>query len=381
MNIPRRAWLDTAHVVTGFAVGLLLGTLALLTVLVPRLATRAVPWLTRVQRSRFRAFLGVEIPTAEVVSRRRDGHYWRQFGYHVLSPFFSMATGLLICFCWGAAVVGLFGFLHQWLQPAPWIFPINLRDPAIAAAYTGSGVVLLVLGGVLARAMASLDLAIARGLLGPSHTELGQRIETLTESRAGVVDAADAERRRIERDLHDGAQQRLVSLAMNLGMARATLTDLPDPARDAIDQAHEEAKQALKELRDLVRGLHPAVLNDQGLDAALSGIAARAPVPVRLRVDLPVRLSPTIEAVAFFVVSEALANVAKHARATAVEITVRLDRQLLHVSVYDDGRGGATLDSGTGLRGLRQRVHAVDGTFLLTSPVGGPTMITVELPV
>ncbi len=167
---------------------------------------------------------------------------------------------------------------------------------------------------------------------------------------------------------------------MNLGMARAAFTDLPGPARETISRAHEEAKQALKELRDLVRGLHPAVLSDEGLDAALSGLAARAPLPVRLRVEVPERASPTIEAVAFFVISEALANVAKHARASAAEVTARREGDLLLLEVTDDGRGGAEPDAGTGLRGLSQRVGSVDGRLSIDSPPGGPTTISVELP-
>jgi len=159
----------------------------------------------------------------------------------------------------------------------------------------------------VARGLARVDVAVARALLGPSRTEeLTQRVESLARSRADIVAATDAERRRIERDLHDGAQQRLVSLAMNLGMARESLADAPEPARRAIAAAHDEAIQALAELREFVRGLHPAVLNDRGLDAALSGIVARVPLPVRLRVDVARRCSSSIEAVAYFVVSEAV---------------------------------------------------------------------------
>src|SRR5919197_84252 len=212
---------------------------------------------------------------------------------------------------------------------------------------------------------------------------LALRVEALARSRAEVVAAGDAERRRIERDLHDGAQQRLVCLAMNLGMARADLADAPGPAREAIEQAHDEATRALAELRDLVRGLHPAVLNDRGLDAALPGIAARAPLPVRLRVDVPTRCSPSVEAVAYFVVSEALTNVAKHAHAGQAEVSVERVGDRLRVVVTDDGRGGATLDAdgdGSRARGLAQRAAAVDGTLAIDSPPGGPTTITVELP-
>jgi signal transduction histidine kinase len=243
--------------------------------------------------------------------------------------------------------------------------------------------------------VAGADEAAGRALLGPSRGEaLALRVESLARSRAEVLAATDAERRRIERDLHDGAQRRLVSLAMHLGMARASLTDAPEPVRQVIEQAHEEATEALAELRQLVRGLHPAVLDDRGLDAALSGIAATAPLPVGLAVDLTGRCSPAVEAVAYFVVSEALTNVAKHAGASRAEVRVDRAGDRLRIVVSDDGRGGATLgpadplDSGgpgangggTGLRGLAQRAAAVDGTLSVHSPPGGPTAITVELP-
>jgi signal transduction histidine kinase len=166
-------------------------------------------------------------------------------------------------------------------------------------------------------------------------------------------------------------------------MARANLTDLPEPVRQVIEQAHDEATEALAELRQLVRGLHPAVLDDRGLDAALSGIAANAPLPVRLRVDVAARCAPAVEAVAYFIVSEALTNVAKHANATHAEVSVERTGDRLHVVIADNGHGGATIDpdgGGTGLRGLAQRAAAVDGTLTVESPTGGPTVITVELP-
>jgi len=233
----------------------------------------------------------------------------------------------------------------------------------------------------VASGLARTDEAAARTLLGPSRSdELALQVESLARSRADIVAATDAERRRIERDLHDGAQQRLVSLAMNLGMARASLTDASDPARQAIEAAHDEASRALAELREFVRGLHPAVLNDRGLDAALSGIVARAPLPVKLRVDVETRCSPSVEAVAYFIVSEALTNVAKHADAAHAEVTVDRDRDRLRVRITDDGRGGASDGGGSGLRGLAQRAAAVDGTLTVYSPAGGPTTITAELP-
>ena len=204
------------------------------------------------------------------------------------------------------------------------------------------GVLLLIATPWFAALVAGLDSRAATVLLGPNRAkELARRVEDLAESRADILDAADLERRRIERDLHDGAQQRLVSLAMNLGIARATLTDLPPEARAVIDEAHREAKEAIEELSNLVRGLHPAVLEDRGLDAAISGIAARAPFPVELTVELAERPTPTVEAVAYFVVSETLANVAKHARATRCSVHVRRRAQLLTITVGDNGVGGA----------------------------------------
>ena len=197
-----------------------------------------------------------------------------------------------------------------------------------------------------------------------------------------MVDAAEAERRRIERDLHDGAQQRLVALAMELGRAKSKLADDVDAARELVEQAHAEAKAALKELRDLVRGVHPPVLTDRGLDAALSGLAARCTVPVDVQVDvLPVRPKPAVEAVAYFVVSEALTNVAKHSRATRATVVVEEHGHpgTLHIVISDDGIGGAD-PHGAGLNGLADRVSGVDGRLTVESPRGGPTLISAVLP-
>ena len=186
-----------------------------------------------------------------------------------------------------------------------------------------------------------------------------------------MVDAADAERRRLERDLHDGTQQRLVSLAINLGMARAQASSTEE-AKQAIADAHEEAKAALTELRDLIRGLHPAVLEDRGLDAALSGVTARMPIPVRLTVDrLDRRVPPVIEAVAYFVVSEGLANVAKHSQATQAEIFVQRAGDRLHVIISDDGVGGADPTRGTGLAGLAGAPRPSTGPSTSTARTAG----------
>jgi signal transduction histidine kinase len=243
------------------------------------------------------------------------------------------------------------------------------------------GVALLGAAPWLARGVAQVSVSLARAMLSPAdHEQLETRVETLQDSRARLVAAADAERRRIERDLHDGAQQRLVSVAMALGRAQNRFADDPEAARMLVQEAHAETKNALAELRDLARGIHPAILVDRGLDAALSALAARCPAPVRVQVGVEPRAPQAVEAAAYFIVAEALANVAKHAHATQAWVTARRADDVLHLSITDDGVGGADPHGGTGLAGLRDRVQAVDGTFMLTSPPGGVTTITVELP-
>ncbi|MEU7604904.1 histidine kinase [Streptomyces sp. NPDC041003] len=365
---------------------------------VPLLAVLGLcPLLTTLQRSRFWALLGLDVP--EVVrehrwsslrglaERVRSEATWRQYGYHLLVSPLAAAAGALVVLAWafGAAAASVYGWF--------WFLPADTRTPGWTGDYdlvTVGGVLLLLAAPWLAALFARLDASAAAALLGPNRArELERRVEDLAVSRAGVLDAADLERRRIERDLHDGAQQRLVALAMNLGIARATLPDLPPEAKAVIDEAHRQAKEAIEELNSLVRGLHPAVLEDRGLDAALSGIAARAPFPVELTVDIGTRPGATVEAVAYFVVSETLANVAKHARAhrcsvravrTAAPGGAGRRGDLLRVTVTDDGVGGADPARGTGLVGLRKRVGSVDGIIMINSPLGGPTVITVELP-
>jgi signal transduction histidine kinase len=383
------------HLVTGAAVGVaggviiatlvVAGAVGFLTIVMPVLAAGALlvvsGALTTVQRSRHSAFLGTRwpdppLPPVTFAPRALLVHVksprtWRQFSYHVIASFYGwLAAGIAVA-AWtaGPAMIAapLFG-RGTGLEVRHWIL-------------CGSGVVLLLAAPWITQGLAWLDGLLGRLLLGTSRTEaLQMRVTDLAASRNSTVDAADAERRRIERDLHDGAQQRLTSLAMNLGIARATLDDLPEDGKRAIAEAHEEAKQVLTDLRDLVRGLHPAVLEDRGLDAALSAVAARSPVPVRLRVDMDRRVARDVEAVAYFVVSEALTNVARHAEAANAAVEVTLEDRLLRLRITDDGRGGADAQGGTGLRGLADRVRSVDGRFHLTSPLGGPTTIEAELP-
>src|SRR4249919_2342765 len=292
---------------------------AVVAVAIPVPMLWAVQALSALQRSRLRATLGFEIPpTPQHAERRpwpvgpwRAAATWRQLGFHLLALVIGGIGGGLVLACWSAPVAA--------------IAYVAGSHPPVAA---GAAAIVVAAGLLLAapwtaRWVTQADETSARKLLGPSRSDdLAQQVESLARSRADIVAATDAERRRIERDLHDGAQQRLVSLAMNLGIARASLTDAPEPARRAIAEAHDEAVLALSELREFIRGLHPAILNDRGLDAALSGIAAYAPLPVRLRVDAAARSSPSVEAGAYFIVSEALTNVAKHAHASHAEVTV-----------------------------------------------------------
>jgi signal transduction histidine kinase len=361
--------------------------LALLTLVLLLWSLRA---FTALQRSRFRSVLGVDIPRMSqqqgtgvrgLLAQAWSAATWRQIAYHLFALVVGTFSFSVVIVTWSVGLATTAVFAYAPALPEVGIFDWHLHDPGTLAVITVVGILLLLMAPWVADGLAGFDAAAARTLLGPSRVEeLAMRVDTLARSREGVVDAADAERRRIERDLHDGTQQRLVSLAMNLGMAKGALADAPEPARRAVEEAHEEAKRALTELRGFIRGLHPAVLDDRGLDAALSGIAARAPLPVDVRVTVPRRCSPTIEAVAYFVVSEALTNVARHANATRAEIVVEQSDGRLRVLVRDNGQGGASPDGGTGLRGLAQRVASVDGTLRIDSPAGGPTVVIAELP-
>jgi signal transduction histidine kinase len=208
---------------------------------------------------------------------------------------------------------------------------------------------------------------------------MAERIETLETTRAGAVDAQETELRRIERDLHDGAQARLVALGMSLGMAEQRLADDPKLAGELLAEARLGAEHALRELRDLARGIHPPVLADRGLEAALASLASSTPFPVALSVDVVPRPAPAVESAAYFVAAESLANAVKHARAQRVEIRIVRRDDAIELEVRDDGNGGAD-PNGSGLRGLRRRVEALDGSLSVTSPRGGPTTIRAELP-
>ncbi|MHC3470706.1 sensor histidine kinase [Streptomyces sp. 7R007] len=242
-----------------------------------------------------------------------------------------------------------------------------------------AGVVLLVTGAYALGVFAGARAELARLMIAPpAPAGDSARVIELARSRVRLVDAFEAERRRIERDLHDGAQQRLVALTMTLGLAR--LDAPPGALADQLAKAHEQAGQALAALRETVHGIHPKVLTDYGLAAAVADAADRSAVPVDLRVDLPARLPGAVEAAAYFVVCEALANIAKHSGASRAEVRAGHDGRRLVLCVRDDGRGGADPDAGTGLTGLADRVSVLDGRLSLSSPPGGPTLLRAEFP-
>ncbi|WP_431963680.1 sensor histidine kinase [Actinacidiphila sp. bgisy160] len=240
------------------------------------------------------------------------------------------------------------------------------------------GLLLLVLGAYVLGVAAGARAGLTRLLIAPHHRDPGARILELARSRVRLVDAFEAERRRIERDLHDGAQQRLVALTVALGLAR--LDAPPGPLADQLAKAHEEAGRALEELRELIHGIHPRVLADYGLAAAVADAADRSAVPVDVHLDLPGRLPRAVEAAAYFVVREALANVARHSAADRAEVNGGHRDGRLFLQVRDDGRGGAEPGAGSGLTGLADRVSVLDGRLSLSSPVGGPTLLRVEIP-
>jgi len=227
----------------------------------------------------------------------------------------------------------------------------------------------------------TVDAHIARAMLAPSEqAQLAHRVQQLTESRSDTIDTQAAELRRIERDLHDGAQARLVSVGMTIGLAEEQVEADPALTRQLLAEAREANSLALSELRDLVRGIHPPVLSDRGLVGAVQALSLASPIPVQVHTNVDGRLPAPVESAAYFAVAEALANAIKHSAATAIDIDLTRENDVLQLRVTDNGRGGATIENGTGLRGIERRLAAFDGQLTLQSPAGGPTIVAMELP-
>jgi signal transduction histidine kinase len=352
--------------------------------------------VAHIERARAAALLGIIVAsphsplpeetrwTTRLRIRMTRASSWKEVAYFaVVMPFLAIGCFAVLAL-WGAAIMlaaipayvsalpggsADFGFAHVSLG-------------AGAAIICGIGVLLLVFGAPLATiGVASLEGASVRFFLGPRRQdELALRLGEAERSRVAAVDSAESERRRIERDLHDGVQQRLVSLAMDLGRARERFAADPAGAGELVAGAHEDAKTALVELRELARGVHPAILTDRGLDAALSALVARYPIPVQIDVEVAERCPAAIESAAYFVVSEALTNIVKHARASRAHVTIVRHNESLSIAIDDDGAGGAVSTPGGGLAGLSDRVAGVGGWMHVVSPPGGPTSVMVELP-
>ncbi|MFD3530123.1 sensor histidine kinase [Streptomyces sp. NPDC058664] len=354
-----------------------------------------------VERARARGLLDLDVRAPEPVRGRTGGAFswmgamlksgasWRHLLYAVVHmPWAVFSFSVTVAFwSWGW---GLFLYpLWQWVFPmylgqdglqlyGDGIRGLYLDSPFEIAVTSVIGLLFVMVGPWLLRGFVAVDRLLVSGLLGPSR--LASRVTELETDRGVVVDTAAADLRRIERDLHDGAQARLAALAMDLGLAKEKLAEDPQAAAVLVGEAHGEVKLALKELRDLARGIHPAVLTDRGLDAALSAVASRCAVPVSVDVDLPARPVPAIEGIAYFTVSELLRNVTDHSGARRAWVDVWRAGDRLMLQVRDDGTGGAETVAGRSLAGLAERVGAVDGVLAVVSPAGGPTTVTAELP-
>ncbi|MFB7248668.1 histidine kinase [Streptomyces populi] len=409
-----RSWREFGYVMLGLPLGILMFTFAvtmvslgaglLVTFLgVPVLAAALAGCrgLGSLERARARGLLGAEVAEPEPLRTEKHGAMawmgavlksgtsWRHLLYAVVQFPWSVFS----------FVVALTFWTYGWaLLTYPlwfWVFPmyggqdglqlygdgthsIYLDNPFEITVTALVGLLFTMATPWIVRALTTVDRLMVRGLLGPSR--LATRVVELESDRGTVVDTAAADLRRIERDLHDGAQARLVSLAMDLGLAKEKLAEDPAAAARMVDEAHGEVKTALQELRDLARGIHPAVLTDRGLDAALSAVASRCTVPVQVEVDLAARPAPAIEGIAYFTVSELLQNISKHSRATRASVDVWRVENRLMIQVCDNGVGGAGVSGGSGLAGLAERLDAVDGILVVDSPVAGPTRITAELP-
>ncbi|MGW3300705.1 histidine kinase [Streptomyces sp. CB02130] len=262
-----------------------------------------------------------------------------------------------------------------------WYMFVPVDSQLTGLAALALGIVLFHFGMRATEAVLRSHFQLARTLLEPTRDEqLAQRVERLTETRHQAVDTAAAELRRIERDLHDGAQARLVAMGMNLGTIEALIEKDPAQAKKLLAMARESSAEALTELRDLVRGIHPPVLAERGLGDAVKALALRLPVASEVTVELPGRAEAPVESAAYFAVSEVLTNTVKHAEAERVYVDLHHAEGMLRISVTDDGRGGAAVGSGSGLSGIERRLGTFDGVLAVSSPAGGPTMVTMEIP-
>jgi signal transduction histidine kinase len=384
--------LTFTFVVTGWSVGLgLLITFIGLPILM--LTVYASRWLAWVERRRAALVLGE--PIGEVYKAPASGHFfdriramfsdpstWKDLAWHLLLLPVGIANFVVAVTAWSASL-GLVS-IPAWWWATPEADrmdagPITVDSWGAAFLCCAIGIIAIPIAAALVRGTAAASGSLGKVVLGPTRRQLEERVEVLAQTRAGAVDAAAAELQRIERDLHDGAQARLVSLALDLGMAEERFERDPEGARELVERARGEAKLAMSELRDLARGIRPALLAERGLGEAISALAARTPLPTNVQVDLDGRLPAPVELAAYFTVAEALTNAVKHAEARSARVHLWRDGDRLRIEVRDDGRGGAD-PGGHGLDGLSKRLAALDGTLAIASPRGGPTVLYAEVP-
>ncbi|MCM0675519.1 sensor histidine kinase [Micromonospora phytophila] len=320
-----------------------------------------------------------------------DAQSWLDLAHGLLKVIVAVITFVVTLLWWAGAVTGTLYWVYDWALPrgpedSDLAQLLGLGDSTIAriGLHTAIGLFFLITLPIVARGCALLQASFGRALL-TGVAEMRNRITVLEEQKRAAVSAEASALRRLERDIHDGPQQRLVRLAMDLSRARQQLATDPEAAGRTLDEAVTQTRETLAELRALSRGIAPPVLVDRGLPSALAALAGRGLIPIELRVDPELaspagRLDPAVENTAYFVVAEALTNVAKHSRATECLVTVTRHDQLLEVCIGDDGQGGAHLAKGHGLVGIADRVRAVGGRLSVVSPVGGPTEIRAELP-
>nr|WP_089956203.1 sensor histidine kinase [Lentzea xinjiangensis] len=358
------------------------------------LAMNVVRGGATVERAWVRAALGTDVPRPyrEKVDgtlwqrwkhQFTDPATWRDFGYLLLLLPVGVLEFAFVVALW--SVVAALVAAPFWIGHASFAVVVGefwtIDSFASALPVAVMGLALLPVAIIGTRRLGVLHGKFARAMLGPTRADaLAIEAERLQSSRARGVEAAEAERRRIERDLHDGAQQRLVAVAMGLGRAKSKMDSDPEGAAVLIAEAHADAKLAIKELRDLARGIYPSVLGDRGLDAALSALAARLPIEVDLQVDVEPRPPTAVESAAYFTVGEALTNITKHSNGTKATVRVQRVETGVLVEVTDNGQGGAELKPGGGLAGLADRAATIDGVVVVVSPAGGPTVIRAELP-
>jgi signal transduction histidine kinase len=359
-----------------------------------------VMWLTRglAERQRRRAVLGKPVPSPyrplpqrllpRVRALLRDPATWRDLAWLPCQAFAGLVGLALGPGLWLAAVQCLVVPVLAAVLPAatfhPAVLEITGRSGLWPWLLVPVGALLAVAAYRLPRHLIAGQARLVGWLLAATRADtaarLGARVQHLTATRAAAVEASAVELRRVERDLHDGAQARLVALAMNLGMAEDVIDTDPSTARLLLAQAKQGAGAALSELRDLVRGIHPPVLADRGLTGAVQALALASGVPVELDVRLDRRLAAPVESAAYFAIAESLTNAIRHGAARTVRVSVADRGSVLHITVCDDGRGGADPAAGTGLRGIQRRLSAFDGTVCIASPPGGPTVLDMELP-